>query len=258
MSNPDHSARSLTFPELIEARRVTEIISNFLQQQLVGYLETLRPLFEPERLLGKYAGSKNVAPFADKALAHLQQNYAPFVAKPFHLPVEFDTAWLTEIDSTLELHRWEYTHEARSGGQTKAISITHPAKWALTFKSGCTLGQFIRSIGTKEERRSDATRKFVINALVLNLAVSRSTGLAKLLSDLRYQVAVEDLPQFGKLPLVTITSVLPSFLPSDELMIAATAFSGVSVFNELVDISTVLTMEDPLKVAVQQLAQGTP
>src|SRR5882757_9104420 len=97
-TEPVQPARTLTFPELAEARRATETISSFLQSQLVSYLETLRPLFEPERLLGKHAGSKTVVSHGDKALAQVQQSYGALTGKPFDLPREFDAGWLTQID----------------------------------------------------------------------------------------------------------------------------------------------------------------
>ena len=114
-TDPAQPARTLTFPELAEARRATETISKFLQTQLVTYLETLRPLFEPERLLGKHAGGKTVAAHGDKALAQIQQRYQALAGKRFDLPREFDASWVSRIDSTLELYRWEYVHEATAG-----------------------------------------------------------------------------------------------------------------------------------------------
>src|SRR5688572_27802709 len=123
-TEPDQPARTLTFPELAEARRATETISKFLQGQLVTYLETLRPLFEPERLLGKHAGGKIVAAHGDKALAQVQQSYQALAGKPFDLPREFEAGWVAKIDSTLELYRWEYVHEASAGGTApKSIAM---------------------------------------------------------------------------------------------------------------------------------------
>lgn len=248
---PDTSPRTLTFPELVEARRATEIISQYLHEQLVGYLETLRPLLEPERVLGRFAGAKTVAHSAEKALEAIKAAYPAFTSRPVSLARDFDPAWLTEIDNTLELHRWEYAHDARSGAEAKAIMITHPAKWVLTYKSGCSLAQFAHTIGTREERRADTIRKFVINALVLRQAVERAPGLTRLFAALRYNLSIEDSPTHGNLPLVTITSALPSYRPADDLILSATAFSGVSAFNELIDLAAVETLEDPLKLAIQ-------
>ena len=222
----------------------------------MGYLETLRPLVEPERFLGRFAGAKTIAHSAEKTVEAIQAAYPAFSSRPVNLPRDFDPSWLTEIDNTLELHRWEYAHEAQSGGESKTITISHPCRWALTYKSGCSLGQFARTIGTKEERRADVIRKFVINALVLRQAVERAPGLIRLLAALRYELTIAEVPAYANLPLVTITSVLPSYRPVDELVIAATAFSGVSAFNELIDLEAIDQLEDPLKLAVKGKIQG--
>ena len=254
-TEPVQPARTLTFPELAEARRATELISKYLQSQLVSYLETLRPLFEPERLLGKHAGSKNVAAHGDKALAQIQQAYNALAGKPYDVPREFEASWLTRIDSTLELYRWEYVHDALSapGAAPKQISMTHPARWVVGYKSGATLAQIARGLVTRSERQPELTKQFLVNALVLNGLISRNTGLTALLTALRFDVRVEELPGFGKLPLVTITAQLPTFRPADDLILTAVSFSGVPAFIELIGLDTIRSLEDPLKVKIEEL-----
>ena len=39
----------MTFSEVIEVRRKTEAVSKYLNERLTGYVETLRPLFVPDR-----------------------------------------------------------------------------------------------------------------------------------------------------------------------------------------------------------------
>lgn len=253
-TDPAQPARTLTFPELAEARRATEAISRYLQSQLVTYLETLRPLFEPERLLGKYAGGKTVVSHGDKSLATVQQNYAALTGKPFDVPREFDPAWLTQIDSTLELYRWEYVHEASAGGgAAKPIAMTHPARWVLGYKFGGTLAQIKSGLANRTERQPELTKKFVVNALVLNGLIGRNTGLTSLLTALRFDIRVEELPGFGKLPLVTITAQLPTFRPADDLILTAVSFSGVPAFIELIGLDTIRNLEDPLKAKIESL-----
>ena len=62
----------LTFEQLADLREKTEVISQFLHKQLKAYLETLRPLLAPRRLLGKYTGVKEDVVGADRAFAQLQ------------------------------------------------------------------------------------------------------------------------------------------------------------------------------------------
>jgi hypothetical protein len=55
---------------------------------------------------------------------------------------------------------------------------------------------------------------------------------------------------------MTVLSVpLPSFRPSDELLLTAVRISGVPAFIELIDINAVRSLEDPLRLRIEALAQ---
>ncbi len=108
----------MTLQELPEIRRKTEAIAKLLHEQLKQHLETLRPIFSPERIFGRHVGGKTDVPGAERALADLQQAYREFSAKPFDLPVDFDPLWLTLVGSKLELHPWDYNHEAKAGAES--------------------------------------------------------------------------------------------------------------------------------------------
>ncbi len=256
MDGPDTSPRPLTFQELPELRRKTEAISKFLQDQLLTHLETLRPILAPERLFGKYVGSvsgKGDVPLADRALSQLQQNYRPFSGPPFNLPSEFDQYWLTLVGNRVSLHPWEYTHPARTERESRPITMTSPVRWVVTFSSTYTLSHVRQALAGKGERRPEHIRQFVVNALVTQLMITHTPGLASLFADLRYQLATDSIPDLPRLPLTTITSGLPSFRPSDDLILAATNFSGVPAFIELIDIDALLVLQDPLKARIEDL-----
>src|SRR5208282_2062983 len=89
--------KNLSFEQLAVARKSTQAVSDFLEKQLLGYLDTLRSLLMPERLLGKLAGSKFDVPGADKALIELQEGYRRLPGKPFDFPKEFETDWVVDI-----------------------------------------------------------------------------------------------------------------------------------------------------------------
>lgn len=245
---PEHV---LSLPELPELRRKTEAVSRFLREQIAGHLETLRPLLAPERVFGKSAGGKLDVPGAERALAELRQNYKPFAAKPYDLPETLDPNWLTLVGNALELHPWEYTH-AIDG---KPITITSPMRWVVLHRTNYTLAQFKNVLGGKEPVRPEYLRQFVVNALVLQLALHRHPGLTQLFSDLRYELTTSAHPELQKLPLVTITSGVSSFRPADDLIQAATAFSGVPAFIELIDIHAIRQAGDPLKLKIEELAR---
>lgn len=250
---PDSEPRPLTFQELSELRRKTEIISKFLQEQLQGHLDTLRPLLAPERLFGKYMGGRGDSALTERAFGQLQQSYRPFTAKPFDLPTQFDEHWLSLVGNRVTLYPWEYAHEARDERGGKTITMSAPVRWVATYTSGYSLSQFRQALAGSGERRPEHIRQFVVNALVMQLMVAHTPGLTALLADLRYQVHTDSSPDLPGVPLSIVTSGVPSFRPSDDLILAATNFSGVPAFIELVDIEAFLRMEDPLKARIEEM-----
>jgi len=250
MSND--STKALTLSELPELRRKTEAISRFLRDQIAAHLDTLRPLFAPERILGKYAGGKADVPGVERTFAELQQSYQPFTRKPYDLPETFDPNWLTLVGNAVELHPWEYAHPV----QGKPITLSSPVRWVVNYRANFSLAQVKSALAGQETFRPDYLRQFVVNALVMQLVLSRDPGLQKLFQDLRYELKAETPPELKGLPVVTITSCLASFRPADDLIQAATAFSGISAFIELLDLDAVKSPKDALKESLDELLRS--
>jgi hypothetical protein len=244
---------ALTFQELPARRRITESISQSLQQRLTSYLDTLKPLLAPERVFGRHVGGKSDVLSADKAVAQVKQSYAEVAGKPLDLPREFEPEWLTQAGSRLELHRVEYMHEAAGAGGKKPIRITSPVRWILAFGYPITPFQAMQIAAGKEREPAGALKQYVTNALLMQVMLARNPGLAELFNDLRFELRTDHFPETGKLPFASIVSCIPSFRPSDELILAATEFSGVPAFIELVDMQAVETMRDPLKQRIEAL-----
>jgi len=236
----ESTPKELSLQELPELRRKTEAVSKLLKDQIVAHLETLRPLFAPDRMLGKYAGGKIEATGAERALAELRQNYAPFSGKPYDLPETLDLNWLPLIGNSLELHSWEYPHTV----QGKPITMTSPLRWVVNYRTNYTLTQVQNVVAGKEAVRHEYLRQFVVNSLMLALVLHRNPGLVQLFADLRYELKVEAPPDLKKLPVLTITSMLTSFRPADDLIAAAVAFSGIPAFIELLNLETVQSPRD--------------
>lgn len=247
----DDSARGLTLSELPELRRKTEAVSKFLQKQIGTNLETLRPLFAPDRVLGKPAGGRVEVQGSERALTELQQSYKPFARKPYDLPETLDTNWLTLVGSALELHTWDYTHTLKG----KTITMSSPIRWVINYRSSYTAGQVKAILAGKESARPEYLRQFVVNTLVLQLMLSRNPGLVQLFKDLRYLLTTETPPDLKGLPVLTITSCLTSFRPADELIEAATAFSGVPAFIELLDLTALQSPKDWFKEELDELTK---
>jgi len=247
MSEPTGTA--LTLHALPELRRKTEAVSRFLKEQITPHLETLRPLFAPERMLGKYAGGKTEVSGDERALVELRQSYAPFSAKPYDLPETLDLNWLTLVGSTLDLHPMEYVHQVRG----KPITMACPVRWVVNYRTHYTLAQVKGVLGGKEAVRPEHLRQFTLHALVLRLLLTRNPGLSRLFQDLRYELKIETPPELKGLPIVTLTSSLTSFRPADDLIEAATAFSGVPAFIELLAADAIQSPKDPLKERLEEL-----
>jgi len=255
MSGADKKPKPMTFPELTELRRKTEAVSKFLQEQLAAHLETLRPVLSPERVFSKFLGTKGDHTLSDRVFAQLQQSYRPFSGRPFDIPSEFDQQWLTLVGNRLALYPWEYAHEARTDRETKTITMASPVRWVVTFTGAYSLSQVRQCVNGKGERRVEHIRQFVVNALVTQLTINHAAGLGALFADLRYQLQTEYAPDLPKLPLTTITFGLPSFRPADDLILAATTFSGIPAFIELIDTDAAARLQDPLKTRLQELVR---
>jgi hypothetical protein len=87
----------------------------------------------------------------------------------------------------------------------------------------------------------------------MQLLLARFPGVVQLLTDLRYQLRTENIPGLGDIPLITIASCLPSFRPANDLILAATRFSGVPAFIEIIDIDALHTLPDPLKLQIEEI-----
>jgi hypothetical protein len=246
--------KSISFEQLATARKSTLAVSDFLEKQLVGYLETLRSLFLPERVLGKLAGSKFDVPGADKALAELQDTYRRLPGKPFDFPKEFETDWLAEVGAKLEVQRWESSREISTDSGKRTILVTSPARWVLAYGPGYSVSQAIQAFGRRQDRRGiDQLRQFVVNTMVMQALVARNAGLATILAELRYNVNTQAHPGLSGLPVVVIQSQISTFLPPESVIAAATELSGIDAFIELIDVEAVRQLSDPFKQRIVQL-----
>jgi len=250
----DKLQETLRIEQLPELREKTEAVSGLLLSQLRGHLETIRPLLAPRRLLGDYVRSpmKEDVIGADVALRRLREKYKEICSKPFALTPELDAAAVVMMESRLELYPWEYTHEAKNEKESKTVTMTSPVRWALTYTSGYTLSQLRQAVAGKAERRQEDVRQFLVNTLVMQYVFAKFPAITRLLNDLRYDIHVDTCSGLGDLPLVTVTSVLPSFRPKDDILLAATRLSGVPAFVELIDFSAVPKLEDRLKRQIEE------
>jgi hypothetical protein len=247
------SKTGLTLEKLAEVRRKSDAISVSVRDSLTGYLETLRPLVAPARVFGRFAGGSETAG-AGKALKSLAEQYEALAGPPFMAPREFDSDWLKDVSDRLVLHPWDYTHKTAGSGDARDIMITSPVSWILTFHCEYTPQQLRQVLSGQTARRAEFVRTFLTSVLAVKVALEQHPGIAALLTGLRYTVEQRQVPEFGQLTVTTISSCLPAFLPGDDLLLAATGFSGVDAFNEVIDLDAIESLTDPLKEELAGLA----
>ncbi|MBL8043527.1 MAG: hypothetical protein JNL86_11480 [Nitrospira sp.] len=246
------TGETLTLDQVASLREKTDAVSRILDSRLRVYIETLKPLLAPRRLLGRHVGSRDDVNGSDLALTRLKELYREVSRSPFGLPLEFPDTALAQLDSQPAIYRWEYTHRAKSERDSKDVTITSPVQWVLSFESGLTLSQVHSMVESRMERKTEVLRQFVVNALVMQLLMKSQPNLVQLLAALRYQMDMKPLPGLGALSFVTITAPLTSFRPADDVLLMTTRFSGVLAFVELISLELIEHVEDPLRLQLQQ------
>jgi len=246
------TGETLTLDQVASLREKTDAVSRILDSRLRVYIETLKPLLAPRRLLGRHVGSRDDVNGSDLALTRLKELYREVSRSPFGLPLEFPDTALAQLDSQPAIYRWEYTHRAKSERDSKDVTITSPVQWVLSFESGLTLSQVHSMVESRMERKTEVLRQFVVNALVMQLLMKSQPNLVQLLAALRYQMDMKPLPGLGPLSFVTITAPLTSFRPADDVLLMTTRFSGVLAFVELISLELIEHVEDPLRLQLQQ------
>lgn len=238
-------ARKLSIEELSDLREKTEAISELLQTQLTGHLETIRPILSSARLLGKHvrSGLRSEARGADNAFRELRDRYARVAPSPFGLSRELVEDPIS-VEGKLALYPWEYAHTLDGG---KPVTMTSPTRWVLAYASGYSLAQLRKALMSRETRRTEDVRQFVTSALALQLLIEKRPEIVSLFRDLRFDVHVATCDGMGELPLVILSSSLGSIRPSDDLIETAIRFSGVHAFIELIDPEAVRRLQDPLR-----------
>jgi hypothetical protein len=249
---PPGAARSLSIEELSQLREKTDAVALLLQKRLAEHLETIRPLLAPRWLLGRHVtgGEGDSLPGSDRAFEALKAEYARTCGKPFSLPKDVEEDPIS-IDGRIDLHPWEYRQAV--GEEGKLITMTSPLRWVVSYRSGYAPSQLRDHLVERQSLRRDDARRFLLSARALRHNLEKHDAIGRLLADLRYEIQVEPYDGLGELPVVSIASCVPSFRPADAVILAATRFSGVPAFIEVVDADAVRALGDPVREQIQQI-----
>jgi len=241
----------MTLEQLLDLRPKTDSIAHLLRERLARHLETIRPLLDPARVLGKASGASRIA-WMDKSLTEFKTLYQKY-GGPFRLPVEFDFESLEDAGARLDLTPWEYTYEIAAEREKRQVAVTSPTRWIVSFGSEYSPERMKTAVSNREPGQPANIQRFVIHALLLMLVFQKSPKLIELLRALRFEIETVPVPELHGLPLVTIRFALPSYRPEDTLILKATGLSGVPAFNELVDLDAIRSMPDNLKLELEAL-----
>jgi hypothetical protein len=250
-------ASSLTHEELPRLHNLTKETSKLFRGQLRTYLDGLAPLFRPRRVLGDHmegAGREGLVG-ADQNLNELKETYLRACGRPFDLRKELLTP-LESVPTQLQLYEWEYLHEAHGEQDKKTITIISPLTWVLAYRSTYSLSMLRQVVAGKQERDAESIKSFVLRACIMQLMFSKIPELTSLFEGMRYRVETRKSPQLGELPLVTISTVLPTLRPADDLLVIATGLSGRTAFDEVVDESAAANLHDPLQEQINTILRS--
>jgi|MudIll2142460700_1097286.scaffolds.fasta_scaffold18027_3 hypothetical protein len=233
--------------DLIVLRKLTRAIADHLRGRIREYLVTLTPLLRPTQVLGEYVQgtTRGAVKGSDKAFKDLQDSYESIASKkPFEISREL-RAPIDILSSAPEITPVEYTHVATNGQDRKNITVTSPLKWTLTY-AGFSPAR-LRDMLTDRKRSPEELPQFLLHYLVMQIVVSRQTGLTNLLSALHFPVGSGTFPEFAQLPVTTISTHVSTFLPPDEVIMESTEISGVNVFEEVIRLEDVQAIRNPMK-----------
>jgi hypothetical protein len=232
---------------MLELRKLTRAISELLRGQLREYLALLAPLYHPRTVLGEYlqSGGKEALKGATLAFKELQTIYDSVArAKPFHLVKEIK-APVNLFGGTLELTPVDYVHQATADQTSKNITVTLPFKWIASYPGYSPLR--VREMGADRNRSAEELQEHLLHFIALHQVMTKQTGLAKLLEALHFPVSPDErLPGFGDLPITIISSAVSTIRPPDNVIIENTEISGVNAFEEVVKVSDIIELRDPL------------
>ncbi|MDH3593372.1 MAG: hypothetical protein OEM93_00840 [Rhodospirillales bacterium] len=243
--------------KLLDLRKLTTAIAEILQGQLAEYLSTLHPLFAPQRVLGNNTspGTSATVKGADKVFAELQAAYIRLAGtKLYNLPKALEPP-IPVTTSRPEIVRVEYPYEASADGATKSLTTVAPLKWVLTY--GGFTPEHLRALLSQgvnvNERQLTET---LLHVLMMDLVVSRQSGLTDILRALGFTVETSHAPEFGELPLTYVSAPVHTRRPPDQLMLQIAEISGSPVFEEVVRIEDIVALKTPLKDQLLEAARS--
>ena len=235
--------------ELLRQRKLTRAVAALLTAELEGHLNTLTPLVNPRRVFAEHihGGPKSVSKSGPKALKDLQQRYAEIHDKaPFDLRRDFDTP-LMLLDARPELQPLSYRHTAHAEGTDKTVTISRPLQWILSYR-GFGPSRLRELLAGGDSHTGPTLQETVLHYLMLAVTLEMQPDLLRLMAALRFPASIQTLDEFGRLPVVVLSSPLSTRRPDDQVIIDSTEVSGSNDFEEIIDADALNgPLDDPLR-----------
>ena len=246
----------LTIERVQALRRLTRTLSDDLRDQLKAHLATLGELFRPRRVLGEYleGSEKDPVKGSGRVFQELQALFESVSrGKPYTLARDLRNP-IVLSSVTLELHPVEYPHEIRTRGDSRTVMIRSPLSWTLSYsRYGPAL---LPDLLAARTRSSDELYDWLVHQLVLHAVVGAQPGLNEIMTTLHFPVTSATEPPSGTLPLVRIGSPVVTVRPPDDVILQSVELSGMDAFEEVVDVDSILRMEDTLRNRLVEIAHG--
>lgn len=233
--------------KLRSLRKLTRAIAESLRSELKEHLSTVTLLLRPRTVLGDFveSSSKGEVKGSDAAFREVRSHYETVAGgRPFGLSKELNPP-IEILSSNVELVPLEYPHVARSGSESKTITVTQPLKWILTY-AGLAPTR-LRELMSAKIPDAAQVKNVILHALVLDTVLKRQPGLLAVFEALRFPIVTEKVPGLGEVPVTCISSSVRTVRPPDDLLIESTEISGLNAFEEIVNARDIEEMTDPFR-----------
>lgn len=228
-------------------RKLTRAIAESLRSELKEHLSTVTLLLRPRTILGDFVegSAKGEVKGSDAAFRDLRSRYEAVAGgRPFGLSKELNSP-IEILSSNVELVPLDYPHVAKSGAESKTVTVTQPLKWMLTY-SGLAPTR-LRDLLSAKIPDAGQVKGVILHALVLDTVLTKQPGLLTVFEALRFPVVTEKLPGLGDLPVTCISSSVRTVRPPDDVLIESTEISGLNAFEEVVNAEDIEEMKDPFR-----------
>ena len=242
--------------KLRSLRKLTRAIGDALRSELKEHLATMALLLRPRTVLGEYVegSGKGEVKGADAAFRELKSRYEAIAGgRPFGLPRELPHP-IEIASSNVELVPLEYPYAAKSGAESRTITVTQPLKWILTY-TGLAPTR-LRELMSAKIPDAAQVKEILLHAVVLEAVLARQPGLLAIFDALRFPVVTEKLPGFGDVPVTCISSNVRTVRPPDDVLIESTEISGLNAFEEVVNAKDIEEMKDPFREKLLEVIQA--